>query len=133
MRRIREVLRLRYEQKLTQDQIAAACKIARSSVGDCLRRCVAADLTWPLPAHLDDDGELEKSLYNPKRNPTKGKVSPPDWQHIHRELPRKGVTLQLLWQEYKGKRSGKALYQHARSLCIVHLQVKGGTNETIIQ
>jgi transposase len=56
--------------------------------------------TWPLPSELDDT-QLEARLYP---LPARGKADTrpmPDWAEVHRELKRKGVTLLLLWQEYK--------------------------------
>jgi transposase len=100
MRKIREVLRLRWELGMKQDDIAASCGVARSTVGDYLRRGELAKLTWPLAPALVDDAALEALLY-PKIVQAGRAVPQPDWAYIHRELGRKGVTLQLLWQEYK--------------------------------
>ena len=64
MRKIREVLRLRYDLRLSARQIAQSCNIARSTVSDYLFRARNADLTWPLPAELDDTA-LGSLLYPP--------------------------------------------------------------------
>jgi len=97
MRKIKEVLRLYYEKGLSQNAIAGVCRIARSTVQDYYRRFQAAGLTWPLPDTLGEV-ELNTLLFPP---PTiKKDKTPPDWAAIHKELARKGVTLQLLWQEY---------------------------------
>lgn len=97
MRKIKEVLRLYYEKGLSQNAIAGVCRIARSTVQDYYRRFQAAGLTWPLPDTL---GEVElNALLFPSPTIKKDKT-PPDWADIHKELARKGVTLQLLWQEY---------------------------------
>jgi len=62
-------------------------------------RAVAAGLSWPLPDELDDHG-LEQLLFPPVV--PSGIVRPtPDWKYVHVELRRKGVTLQLLWLEYR--------------------------------
>jgi transposase len=61
-------------------------------------RAQVAGLSWPLPAELTDD-ELERLLYR-ERGSRAGRPEP-DYKHIHQELRRKGVTLQLLWQEYR--------------------------------
>ena len=100
MRKIREVLRLRWELAMKQDDVAVSCGVARSTVGDYLRRAELAKLTWPLPPALADDATLEALLY-PKVVLAGRTVPAPDWAHIHREMGRKSVTLQLLWQEYK--------------------------------
>ena len=100
MRKIREVLRLTWEAGLTARQIAGSLQLARSTVGECLRRFHESGLSWPLPAELDD-ADLERRLFPPPvRSP--GPSRPlPDWAAVHQELKRKGVTLALLWQEYK--------------------------------
>jgi transposase len=103
MRKIREVLRLKFEQGLTNRQIALSCNISRPCVAQYLTKAAAAGICWPLPEVLDDRA-LERRLYPPAR------VKPeqylrnrpdPDMPHIHKELRNKHVTLQLLWQEYK--------------------------------
>ncbi len=57
-------------------------------------------MSWPLPAALDETA-LEQRLFPPP--PAKGALAhlAPDWAQVHHELTRKGVTLLLLWQEYK--------------------------------
>jgi transposase len=101
MRKIKEVLRLKFELGLGNRQIARSCSINHSTVADYLRRAVAAGLDrWPLPADVDETA-LEARLF-PARS-TLAAVRPmPDWATIHDELRRnKHVTLQLLWQEHK--------------------------------
>jgi transposase len=99
MRTITEVLRLHFECGLSQRQIAQSCGIGRATIGEYLQRAVAAGLGWPLPPGLDE-ATLEARLF-----PSAAKAEPtrpvPDWAIVHRELQRKGVTLYLLWQEYK--------------------------------
>jgi len=100
MRKIREVLRLRWERGVSLRDIARACSMGCTSVHDTLERAKKAGLCWPLDSGLDDVG-LERLLYpSGKENAAKSR-SLPDWPSIHRELKRKGVTLALLWQEYK--------------------------------
>ena len=64
MRKIREVLRLRFEVGLSARQVAASVQIARSSVGEYERRLAAAGLSWPLPEGLSDTA-LERRLFPP--------------------------------------------------------------------
>ena len=97
MRKIKEVLRLYYDQSLSRNAIAGACRIARATVQDYIRRFQASDLSWPLP---EDMGEAELNAHLFKRPVELSSKSQPDWRQIHQELSRKGVTLQLLWQEY---------------------------------
>jgi len=64
-----------------------------------LHTAVAAGLSWPLPTEIDDT-TLERLLYPPPEARPQ-KRPEPDWQYIHEQLKLKGVTLILLWQEYK--------------------------------
>ena len=97
MRKIREVLRLRHEQGLSHQAVARVCAIGVGTVNRYLRRAVEAGLGWPLPVELDD-AALEARLF-PRAAPVHERVRP-ECAHIHRELKRDGVTLQLLWEEY---------------------------------
>ncbi len=61
-------------------------------------------ITWPVPEELDD-AALERKLFAPAGyNPPRSKPLP-EWGHIHNELRRRGVTLALLWEEYRGRSS----------------------------
>lgn len=100
MRKIREVLRLKFEVRLSDREIAAAVGSARSTVQECLRRAHAAGVGWPLPAGLDEAG-LQARLY--QREVPLSRTPQPDFAFLHAELKRPGVTRQLLWQEYKAR------------------------------
>jgi Homeodomain-like domain len=54
MRKIYEILRLKWERGLSHRQIAESCQVARPTVTDYLERATAAGLAWPLPAEMDD-------------------------------------------------------------------------------
>ncbi len=100
MRKVKEVLRLKFEGGQTNRRIARSCRISRPTVSDYLLRFGEAGLQWPAVAALDD-ATLEQKLFPPVAvAPTAGRAVP-DWSQIHRELRRKGVTLTLLWHEYK--------------------------------
>ncbi len=109
MRTIREILRLKWACQRSNREIAQSCKVARSSVGECLARAAVAGLTWPLPPELDD-GTLEARLYRRRGRPPGPQRSSPDWAAVHHELKQPGVTLQLLWQEYKAQDPGGLQY-----------------------
>ena len=99
MRKVREVLRLHYATGMSLRAIARSLKVSPATVGKCIRRAEAQGLGWPLPDSLDDAG-LERRLF-PAPAP-RGKPRPvPRWSEVHRELRAKGVTLALLWEEYK--------------------------------
>lgn len=97
MRRIREVLRLAALGHSAR-QIAGSVGAARSTVAECLQRAAQAGLSWPLPAE-QDEAALEARLYPAKA--VAAAYPPPDFAAVHAELSKKGVTRQLLWQEYK--------------------------------
>ena len=103
MRKTREVLRLYFDLKLGQRQIASA-SVSQSTVHDYLERFTAAGLSWPLPTELSEAG-LEAALF--PADPRKGHKATdphplPDFAHIHEELQRhKHTTRQLLWEEYR--------------------------------
>ena len=99
MRKIREVLRLKYACGLTNRQIAKTRAMGRTAVADYLRRAHNAGLGWPLPEGLDD-AELEQRLFPPVGISAAPRPRP-DCAYLHRELRRKGVTLFLLWEEYR--------------------------------
>ncbi|GAC1487036.1 MAG: hypothetical protein NVS1B16_15180 [Pseudarthrobacter sp.] len=100
MRKTREVLRLGLGEKLSSRQIARAVCIPRSTAQRYLEKAVQAGLTWPLPPEMDDQ-QLERLLFKPAEAPAAHSRPQPDWVEAHRELRRKGVTLQLLHMEYK--------------------------------
>jgi len=100
MRKIKEILRLKWECGLSEQKIAQSCGVARSTVGDYLLRAGAAGLTWPLPEELSEL-ELERRLFSSHRGRCRVEHPLPDWASIHKEKKRKGVTLALLWSEYK--------------------------------
>ncbi len=100
MRKIKEVLRLKFETDLSDRRIARCCHISRPAVRAYLSRFEKAGLSWPAAAELDD-ATLEHKLYPPVPTLPATERTVPDWTQIHRELRRKGVTLTLLWHEYK--------------------------------
>jgi transposase len=97
MRKIREVLRLWAAGK-GQRQIAASVGIGQSTVGDYVTRAQRAGIDASTEL---DDAALERALYPPKPALPDASRGLPDFSAVHRELKRKGVTLFLLWEEYK--------------------------------
>jgi transposase len=100
MRKIRELLRLRWEQHLPQRVIANSLRLSQGSVSDYLSRARRAGLTWPLPDALDDAG-LEALFFPPLPDVPSDQRPVPDWSAVHRDLRRPNVTLALLWEEYR--------------------------------
>jgi transposase len=100
MRKIREVLRLKWGKGMSNRKIATSCGIGRPTVSEYLRRAEEAGLSWPLPADLDDS-RLERLLFPPPPDLPAQVRGIPDWLIVHQELKQKAVTLFLLWQEYR--------------------------------
>ena len=104
MKQIKEVLRLKHLMKLSQQAISNSTGIPRSTVRDYLLRAKVAKLTWPLPEGMDNE-QLNALLFSAVDDNSTLKHPIPEWSDVHKELKKKGVTLQLLWEEYKRKHS----------------------------
>ncbi len=98
MRQLRDILRLKFESGHSHRAIAQACSVGVGTVSEYVGRAKRAGISWPLPEELDDTA-LESKLF-PSRPVSKSRRPRPDVAHIHQELKRQGVTLQLLWVEY---------------------------------
>ena len=99
MRQVREVLRLKYVCGHSGHQIAAMVGVSRYTVAEYLRRAAVVGITWPVPEALDDTA-LECKLSR-RRSRSEAVRPQPDWPRMHAELRKPGVTLLLLWEEYR--------------------------------
>jgi transposase len=106
MRDIKEVFRLRFEAQLSHNRIAAITGLSKGAVTKYLQRAGAVNLPWPLPDSLDDTALA--ALLFPRAPPPVARYIEPDHARMHQELKRKGVTLQLLWEEYDAAHPGQA-------------------------
>ena len=102
MRKVREVLRLKHALGASERRIAVSVGVSRSTIGEYLRRAAVIGITWPVPAELDD-AELERRLFLPAGPDGHPERAQPDWNQVHKELKRRGVTLVLLWEEYRAE------------------------------
>ena len=102
MRRIRDVLRLKFEAGLSDRSVGGAVGISKGAVAAYVYRARAAGLSWPLPAELDDTA-LERRLFPGQAALEAAGRSVPEWALVERELRRRGVTRALLWQEYRAQ------------------------------
>lgn len=109
MRKIRDIVRLHHAAALSNRAIARAIGVSASTVSDCLGRARAAHIGWPLPEGMSD-GALEEALYGSDAKRPSGPRPLPDFALAHRELRRKGVTLMLLWTEYKAAHPDGLMY-----------------------
>ena len=129
MRQVREVLRLKHAAGLSERQIAAALRISRSTVAEYLRRAAVVGITWPAAAELDDIA-LEAQLFGPPFAVHESPRPQPDWPRLYTELRRPGVTLLLLWEEYRaGHPEG---YGYSR-FCDLYRDWRAGISPTMRQ
>ena len=117
MRKIIEVLRLKFEAHLSHERIAAATGVSKGAVTKYLQRARAAGRGWPLPPDLGEE-QLEALLF-PSAAALVERYSTPDFATIHQELKRKGVTLQLLWEEYATAHPEQA-YRYSQFCLLYH-------------
>jgi hypothetical protein len=99
MRKIRDVLRLHFSAELSIRQIHRSTKISVGSIQSLLKQAKSLNLSWPLPDDLDD-GQLAKPFYPQADTRHASRFEEPDWAELRKQLTRKGVTKQLLWEEY---------------------------------
>jgi len=115
MRKIRGVLRLWHGCGLSERRIALAVGLSRSTVKTYVERAAAAGIGWPVSAEIDD-ATLERRLFPAINLPPEVARPLPDWKEVHKELKRRGVTLQLLWEEHRT--------EHAEGYCYSHFCVR---------
>lgn len=113
MSKLKEILRLHHEARLSQRQIASALNLSLGVISKYLARATRAGVGWPLPEGMSE-AELEAALRPaPARTVPTVPAGVPDWAAIQQELKRKGMTLQLLWEEYRDSHDVGALsYSH---------------------
>jgi transposase len=107
MARTREILRQKLQLDLSHREVARSAAVSAGTVGALVTRAKAAGLDWDAITALSDD-ELEERLHGPRASATSDDPDRtlPDPQYLHRELRRKGVTLQLLHLEYREQHPG---------------------------
>ena len=129
MRKIKEILRLKFESGLSHERIAAATGVSKGAVTKYVQRAREAQLPWPLPADMDED-QLEALLF-PRTPLGVVRYAEPDLARIHQELKRKGVTLQLLWEEYEEAHPGQA-YRYSQ-FCVHYKRFQGSLKRSMRQ
>ena len=103
--------------------------VSRYTIAEYLRRAAVVGITWPVPAALDDVA-LERKLFTPPFTPAEVLRPQPEWPRIHAELRKPGVTLLLLWEEYRaGQPDG---YGYSR-FCDLHAAWRGRLSPTMRQ
>ena len=99
MRKIKDVLRLRASGYSTR-KIADSLGLGRTAAGNYLRRAAQAGLSWADVQGLDE-AVMERLLFGQAAGAEGHPFFLPDWADVYRELKRPGVTLHLLWEEYR--------------------------------
>jgi transposase len=128
MRKIHDVLRL-HAGGLSKRRIAVSLNIGRTAVGDYINRATHAGVSWPLPED-QTEADLEQLLFPPAVAVSADCRPPPDWPMLHRDLKRPGVTLSLLWEEYRAVHRDGYGYS---LFCELYRAWKGGLAPTMRQ
>jgi transposase len=105
VRKIKEIIRLKYECGISERQIARSCQVSRSTVADYIRKAAAARLSWP-EACTQSEAQLEERLFPDEPLPDPEQRPQPDCQYIYDQLRlyrKVNLTLSQLWVEYKDK------------------------------
>ena len=96
MTKYREILQL-HSKGISNRIIATSLNCSRNTVRIVLERVKELGILWPLPDSMTERA-LEEALF--KKRPISLKCKAPDFEFIHKELAKNGVTLSLLWNEY---------------------------------
>lgn len=128
MTQYREILRL-HSQEISQRNIAVSCACSRNTVSKIIQRAEELGIAWPLEKDLTD-GELRQRLFaDVERQLTR---KHPDYEYIHREMAKSGVTLSLLWNEYcENCRSSREIPLMYSQLCHHYQQFTLKSNATM--
>jgi transposase len=111
IRMIKDILRLKYQGGLSHERIAHSLAVSKGVVAKYLGLAGAAGLTWTAIADLDE-AALERRLLG--RDGVDDRLVEPDFAHMHIELRRKGVTLMLLWAEYRAANEGHRTWAYTQ-------------------
>lgn len=99
MRKLQDVLQMRFEYGLSFRQISRSIRISVGTVSNYIKAFETSGLDWPLKDECTE-AELIRALFPETVLPTRKGLIDPDWGYVHKELRKKGVTKQLLWEEY---------------------------------
>jgi transposase len=130
MRQIKEALRLKYDCGLSHRMIARALGLSVGAVSKYVTYTAAAGLDWAAVAGMDD-AQIELRLFPPVAPKNVSRVAP-DCAWVHGELKKKGVTLQLLWEEYVESNTGALTYRYTQ-FCYHYQQYVEGLKRSMRQ
>ena len=130
MRKIREVLRLKFSVGLGLREIARSCSIGLGTVHEYLQRAEAAGVTWPLGEDWDED-RLETALFSDPPRARPAVLPMPDFADLHQQRQRHPhVTQQLLWEDYR--QANPDGYRYSR-FCELYQRWRRRQNEVLRQ
>jgi len=111
MTQYREILRL-HSQGISKSSISVSCSCSRNTVASIISRAEEQELHWPLPVEMTD-AKLQKLLH---LGAPAGPHKRPDYEYVHREMAKSGVTLSLLWAEYceRCRQSGEIPFMYTQ-------------------
>jgi transposase len=113
MRKIRELIRLKYEARLSHEQIAGALSISKGVVAKYVARIGRAGVAPSELMALSDAEVMARITPAPRANHYGGRIAP-DFAHVHAELKRPSVTIMLLWQEYTAANADGLTYRYSQ-------------------
>jgi len=111
MRKIKDVLRLKLDAKLSHQQIATALGLSKGVVTKYVGLAAAADLDWETVQDLDETILQHRLLVGPQRQHDHVQ---PDYGRMHHEMRRKGMTLMLLWEEHRADYADRHTYGYSQ-------------------
>ena len=111
MRKIKDVLRLKLDARMSHQQIAAALGISKGVVTKYVGLAAAAGVDWTTAQALDE-AALERRLLVAPEKP-RDHVQP-DYGRLHQELRLKGMTLMLLWEEHRAAYADAQTYGYSQ-------------------
>ena len=114
MRKIHEILRLRFDVGLSFRQISQCADVSTGAIQKMFKRLEGSPVSCLLPDGMSDV-QLARQLY-PESDSQPGALEDHDWPVMHMELQRKGVTCNLLWEEYCQQMPVRA-YSYSQFCC----------------
>ena len=111
MRKIKDVLRLKLDARLSHERIAASLGLSKGVVTKYVTLAAAAQLDWPTIQGLDEADLQRRLLPTPVKH---SDVALPDYGYVHQELRRKGMTLMLLWEEHVAQRPEQRTHKYSQ-------------------
>lgn len=97
MRKVKKILAYHFDEERSARAIAVHCGLSRRSVSQTLERFAESGLSWPEARGMDEPA-LEAALY---RRSHASEWPDVDWAAVEKALSGRGVTLMLLWEEWR--------------------------------